>query len=99
MPYETLHEAAEAIRQGKATPLELVEECLAQVDRFEKQVRAWVFVDRDFAREQARVLGEELKLGRSRGALHGIPFAIKDIVDVADWPTAAGSERWANSIA
>src|SRR6266851_3702658 len=34
-----------------------------------------------------------------RGPLHGIPIAIKDIIDVYDWPTAAGSPRWAQSYA
>jgi aspartyl-tRNA(Asn)/glutamyl-tRNA(Gln) amidotransferase subunit A len=41
----------------------------------------------------------ELKRGLDRGPLHGIPLGIKDIIDVFDWPTAAGSKLWAQSIA
>jgi aspartyl-tRNA(Asn)/glutamyl-tRNA(Gln) amidotransferase subunit A len=56
-------------------------------------------VDRDGAREQAKRLGEELEKGTYRGPLHGIPIGIKDIFDVFDWPTGAGSKLWAQSIA
>ena len=50
----TLHAAADSIREGRATPLELLDECLALIDRYEPQVRAWVFVDRDRARATIR---------------------------------------------
>ncbi len=96
---KTIHEAAASLRAGKTTPLDLVEMCLANIDRWESKVRAWVFVDRDYARAEARRLGDELKKGQYRGPLHGLPIAVKDIFDVFDWPTAAGSKLWANSIA
>jgi aspartyl-tRNA(Asn)/glutamyl-tRNA(Gln) amidotransferase subunit A len=99
MVFQTIHAAAEAIRQGRATPVDLLDACLAAVDRREQQVRAWVFVDRERARDDARRLTDELKRGRDRGPLHGIPIGVKDIFDVFDWPTAAGSNLWANSIA
>jgi len=95
----TITEAAEFIRRGELTPIELLEECLARIDRYEPKVRAWVLVDRDGAREQAERLTAELKAGQNRGPLHGIPIGIKDIIDVFDLPTACGSKLWANSIA
>src|SRR5271169_1957153 len=97
--YQTLHAAADAIRLKKVTPLELLDACLAAIDRWESKVHAWVLVDRQGAREDAARLTEELKRGQYRGPLHGIPLGIKDIFDVFDWPTAAGSKLWANSIA
>jgi Asp-tRNA(Asn)/Glu-tRNA(Gln) amidotransferase A subunit family amidase len=97
--YRTIQAASAALRQGLTTPVDLLEQCLVQIDKYEKQVRAWVLIDREGAREQAKLLTDELKAGRSRGPLHGIPLGIKDIVDVFDWPTAAGSKLWANSIA
>jgi aspartyl-tRNA(Asn)/glutamyl-tRNA(Gln) amidotransferase subunit A len=96
---QTIHEAAEAIRQRKATPVDLVEACLANIDRWEEKVRAWVFVDRDGALAEAKRLTDELGRGQYRGPLHGVPIGVKDIFDVFDWPTAAGSKLWANSIA
>jgi Asp-tRNA(Asn)/Glu-tRNA(Gln) amidotransferase A subunit family amidase len=95
----TIHAAADDIRHGRTTPLELLDACLAQIDRYEPRVRAWVLVARDEARAQAERLTEELRRGHRRGPLHGIPVGIKDIIDVLDWPTAAGSRLWAHSIA
>src|SRR5262249_38789687 len=59
----------------------------------------WVFVDRERARAEAEQMTQELRRGSCRGPLHGIPLGIKDIFDVFDWPTAAGSRLWAQSIA
>jgi aspartyl-tRNA(Asn)/glutamyl-tRNA(Gln) amidotransferase subunit A len=95
----TIHATAREIRQGRITPADVLEECLACIDRYEPRVRAWVLIDRDGAREQACILTEELRRGQDRGPLHGIPLGIKDIIDVEGWPTAAASELWKNSIA
>lgn len=95
----TIHEAASALRQRRLTPVDLLQQCLARIDRHEEQVRAWVHVARDEALEQAHALTRELERGDDRGPLHGIPIGVKDIFDVFDWPTAAGSRLWANSIA
>jgi aspartyl-tRNA(Asn)/glutamyl-tRNA(Gln) amidotransferase subunit A len=95
----TIHEAAAAMRAGRLTPAELLDQCLERVDRYEPHVRAWVVLDRDGAREQAGRLTDELKRGQDRGPLHGIPVGVKDIIDVFDLPTGCGSKLWANSIA
>jgi aspartyl-tRNA(Asn)/glutamyl-tRNA(Gln) amidotransferase subunit A len=95
----TIHAAAEDIRHGRLSPVELLDACLERVDRLEPRVRAWVFLDRERARSDADRLHAELRRGQWRGPLHGIPVAVKDIFDVFDWPTAAGSRRWANSVA
>jgi aspartyl-tRNA(Asn)/glutamyl-tRNA(Gln) amidotransferase subunit A len=99
MTIQTIHETAAAVRDRQVTPLDLVEMCLRNIDRWEPQVRAWVLVDRDGARAEAKRLTDELTRGQYRGPLHGIPIGIKDIFDVFDWPTACGSKLWANSIA
>jgi aspartyl-tRNA(Asn)/glutamyl-tRNA(Gln) amidotransferase subunit A len=96
---QTIHEAAEAIRGRRISPLDLVEQCLAAIERWEPHVHAWVFVDAEYARAEAKRLTEELAKGQYRGPLHGIPIGVKDIYDVFDWPTACGSKLWANSIA
>src|SRR5687767_4279025 len=95
----TITEAAEFIRRGDFSPSELLEQCLARIDRYEDRVRAWVLVDRDGAREQAARLTAELKQNGYRGPLHGIPVGVKDIIDVFDMPTGCGSKLWANSYA
>jgi Asp-tRNA(Asn)/Glu-tRNA(Gln) amidotransferase A subunit family amidase len=95
----TIHEAAAAIRAGALSPVDLLEQCLARIELYEPQVRAWVAIDRDGAGEQAERLTAELKRGHDRGPLHGIPIGVKDIIDVFDLPTGCGSKLWANSIA
>jgi aspartyl-tRNA(Asn)/glutamyl-tRNA(Gln) amidotransferase subunit A len=94
-----IHSAAEEIRYCKLSPVTLLERCLASIDRYEERVRAWVLVDRESAMEQARRAEAEIKAGHWRGPLHGIPIGIKDIIDVFDLPTAAGSRLWKDSIA
>ena len=84
---------------GRLTPRQVLDECLARIDRYESRVRAWVFVDSTGARVEAERRARELQAGQYRGPLHGIPMGIKDIIDVFDWPTAAGSKRWAASVA
>jgi aspartyl-tRNA(Asn)/glutamyl-tRNA(Gln) amidotransferase subunit A len=95
----TISDAAGFIRRGELTPSELLEQCLARIDRYEPKVRAWVFIDRERARQDAARLTDELKAGQNRGPLHGIPVGIKDIIDVFDVPTGCGSKLWANSYA
>jgi aspartyl-tRNA(Asn)/glutamyl-tRNA(Gln) amidotransferase subunit A len=95
----TIHEAAATIGDGRLSPPDLLEQCLERIDRHEERVRAWVLVDRDGARAEAKRLADELRRGRRRGPLHGIPVGIKDLFDVFDWPTAAGSLRWKDAVA
>ena len=80
-------EAAARIREGNLTSEALVRSCLERIDARESQVKAWVHLDRDFALAQAR----ECDRSASRGPLHGVPFAAKDIMDTADLPTEYGS--------
>ena len=96
---QTIHEAAEAIKGRRVSPIDLVQQCFDAIDQWEKHVHAWVFVDREYAMAEAKRLTDELAKNRYRGPLHGIPIGVKDIYDVFDWPTACGSKLWANSIA
>jgi aspartyl-tRNA(Asn)/glutamyl-tRNA(Gln) amidotransferase subunit A len=95
----TVHAAAEEIRAGRLSPVDLLAACLERIDRLEPRVHAWVLVDRERARADAERLHGELRRGQWRGPLHGIPVAVKDIFDVFDWPTAAGSRLWVGSVA
>lgn len=94
-----IQQAADGLRGGRQTSLDLTDACLAHIDRWEDQIQAWVVVDVEGAREQARRLDDELHAGRDRGPLHGIPIGIKDIFDVAGFPTLAGSRLRAGHVA
>jgi aspartyl-tRNA(Asn)/glutamyl-tRNA(Gln) amidotransferase subunit A len=95
----TITAAAPLIRGGQLTPLDLLEQCLARIDRYEPKVRAWAYLDRERARTEAAQLTDEIRKGHYRGPLHGIPVGVKDIIDVFDMPTGCGSKLWANSYA
>lgn len=76
---------------GEVSALELVERSLAAIDADSERLTAFIEVlDRE-AREQAAVLDGELKDGRSRGPLHGIPVSVKDVIHVAGATTRCGS--------
>jgi Asp-tRNA(Asn)/Glu-tRNA(Gln) amidotransferase A subunit family amidase len=95
----TITDAAKLIKTGELTPSELLEQCLRRVDIYEPAVKAWVYLDRERARQEAAKFTDEIKKGHYRGPLHGIPIGIKDIIDVFDMPTGCGSKLWANSYA
>jgi aspartyl-tRNA(Asn)/glutamyl-tRNA(Gln) amidotransferase subunit A len=98
-PEQTIAGIGRALREGRGTCVDILDRCLGQVDEWEAKVHAWVVLDRDRAIRRARALDEELKGGKDRGPLHGIPIGIKDIIDVKGLPTACGARRWADRVA
>ncbi|MGN6717612.1 MAG: amidase [Candidatus Binatia bacterium] len=88
-------EAAGLIRDGIISSVQLVESCLARIREVDPGVQAWAFLDPDYARAQARTADERRLTGQPVGALHGVPVAIKDIFDTADFPTEYGSRIYA----
>src|SRR5437764_2935469 len=92
-----VREAAGRIRDGKVSPLDLVEACLDRIHALDGRLSAWTYVDDDGARATAQALAAEASDGRIRGPLHGVPVAIKDIIHVAGMPTTAGARAWAHT--
>jgi len=84
-------DAAEAIREGSLRSEVLVQACLERIEAVDKEVQAWAFLDPDYALEQARRCDEAHASGLSKGPLHGVPVALKDIIDTADMPTENGT--------
>ena len=77
---------------GRRTdPVRLLEFFLRRIEAVEKEVQGWCVLDRECAFAQAESLQREAEAGRLRGPLHGIPVAIKDVIDVAGLSTRAGS--------
>jgi Asp-tRNA(Asn)/Glu-tRNA(Gln) amidotransferase A subunit family amidase len=89
--YPTIREAAAAMRAGKTSPAELLDQCLDRIAWLDARLYAWVCIDELGARETARRLQQEFDIGIDRGPLHGIPIGIKDIIDVGGLPTRASS--------
>jgi aspartyl-tRNA(Asn)/glutamyl-tRNA(Gln) amidotransferase subunit A len=79
------------LQAGRTDPVRLLQQSLARIDVVESRVQGWCIVDRDGAMEQAVKLRQDFATGTAAGPLHGIPVAIKDVIDVAGSPTRAGS--------
>jgi aspartyl-tRNA(Asn)/glutamyl-tRNA(Gln) amidotransferase subunit A len=92
----SVEEIAWAIQDHRTDPVALLEASLDRIDAVENEVRGWCLLDRDRALAQAQVLRQEAEAGRVRSPLHGIPIAIKDVLDVASLPTRAGSKTRAD---
>ncbi len=82
---------AAQVRRNETTPAELVQRYLDRIGDSDPAVEAWLSVDRDGALAAAEQLGAEARTGNFRGPLHGIPIGVKDIIDVAGWPTRCNS--------
>lgn len=76
---------------GTSDPVSLLEAMLHRAQAVEPHIQAWLSLDSDAALRQARACRDEMQQGFHRGPLHGIPVAIKDVVDIAGQPTRAGS--------
>lgn len=87
----TAVEAAALIRDGSLDATTLVEACLSRIAEREPAIKAWAHIDPVLARKQAAACDA----GPARGPLHGIPIAIKDVIDTADQPTQMGSPIYA----
>ncbi|MGW8555585.1 amidase [Streptomyces tubercidicus] len=87
----TLAEAADALANRELSPVELAASVLERIEAVEGRLGAYVAVAGEAARESAARAEREIAAGRYRGPLHGIPFGLKDLIDVAGLPTTASS--------
>lgn len=83
--------AGRALRARRLSPVELVDAHLRRIERFDDELRSYVTVLAEPALAEARAAEHEMRAGRWRGRLHGIPIGIKDNIDVAGVPTTAAS--------
>ena len=96
---DTLLGVANAIRNRRVSPVELVEQALQRIAERDPALNAFHVVLADHARAAAQRAEDDLIHGRYRGPLHGVPVAVKELFDFAGVPTSAGSKIRANAIA
>ena len=96
--YATLSQAAAAIRAGETSAVELTRLSLARIELVDGLLNAFITVTADEALEQARQADRELAGGTDRGPLHGIPVAIKDLIDTRGVLTTCGSRYYAERV-
>lgn len=94
----TLLKAARLIQAQEVSPVDVVAACLKRIEDLNPKLNAFITVLADQAREQARQAEAEIKAGKRRGPLHGIPVGIKDFYDTAGIKTTAGFEQFKDRV-
>ena len=90
-PYHALTEIAQEIRSKNVSPVEIIELHLKRIEAVQPSLNAFVHLDAEGARQQARVAERSLSHGAQLGPLRGVPLTVKSCIDVAGWPCPAGS--------
>jgi len=93
-----LAQASELVRAKKLSPVELTEECLERIEALNPEMNAFITVTAGMALAQAGTAEAEIQRGHWRGPLHGVPLALKDLIDVAGVRTTAASALFENRI-
>lgn len=90
---------AQQIRQRELSPVKLTQHYLERIQALDGALNAFRLVRADKALADAKAAEENLRSGTDLGVLHGIPYAAKDLFDVAGLPTSAGSHLLEDNIA
>src|SRR2546423_32207 len=89
--FAPVSELAAQIRRREISPVELTESYLQRLETVGKRLNAVAFVMRDTAMREAREAEREIKRGRYRSVLHGIPYGVKDLAATREAPTTWGA--------
>ena len=90
--YQSITQLASMLRSGETTPTALTEHFLARIENLNGPLNAFNLVTAERAMAEAKSAEVLLDAGRDLGPLHGVPYGVKDIYDVAGLPTTAGSQ-------
>ena len=86
-----VHELVKRVKDAKLTSVEICKAYIERINKFEKDVKAWVHFDKKLLLERAEEADNHRKSGKPTGPLHGIPVALKDIIGTFDMPTECGT--------
>lgn len=95
---ETIAELAPRLKRKEISPVELTRACLDRIEKLDSALNAFITVTAESALAEARAAEIEISRGEWRGFLHGIPIAIKDLIDTAGTRTTAASQLFEHRI-
>jgi len=95
----TIAAAAKLIRNRDISPIEYTQALLDRVSAHDAKINAFIRIMPEEALAEARTAEAEIAAGNWRGPLHGVPYALKDIVDVDGVPTTCHSKIMADNVA
>lgn len=87
----TIFDVGQRVRRREISPVEITRECLARIEKGNRALNAFISVMGESALVEARTAEAEILRGQWRGPLHGIPLALKDLIDTAGVRTTAAS--------
>lgn len=87
----SLTQAAQLVRRKKVSPVELTQACLDRIEKLNPSLNAFITVTAESALDSARSAEADISREGWKGPLHGIPIALKDLLDTAGVRTTAGS--------
>jgi aspartyl-tRNA(Asn)/glutamyl-tRNA(Gln) amidotransferase subunit A len=94
----TITELAPRVRRKEISPVELTRDCLDRIEKLNAALNAFITVTAETALEEARLAETEIARGEWRGPVHGIPVALKDLIDTAGVRTTAASALYQNRV-
>ena len=94
----SISELAPRLRRGEISPVEITRACLEQIEKLNPVLNAFITVTSESAFAEARAAEAEIQRGEWRGPLHGIPVALKDLIDTAGVRTTAASALYKDRV-
>jgi aspartyl-tRNA(Asn)/glutamyl-tRNA(Gln) amidotransferase subunit A len=95
---ETIVDVAPRLRRKEISPVELTQACLDRIEKLNPSLNAFITVTSESALAGARAAESEIARGEWRGPLHGIPVALKDLIDTAGTRTTAASQLFEHRV-
>jgi aspartyl-tRNA(Asn)/glutamyl-tRNA(Gln) amidotransferase subunit A len=99
LAFTPVHQLSRELMARRLSPIELVDAYLARIAQHEGKLHAYVAVHADTARLAARAAEAAIQSGHAVGPLHGIPIALKDLIELEGQVVTGGSEAWRDRVA
>ncbi len=96
--FSSISELAARLRRRDISPVEITQRCLDRIEKLNPALNAFITVMAESARAQAQRAEDEILAGEWRGALHGVPVALKDLIDTAGVRTTAASALYKDRV-
>jgi aspartyl-tRNA(Asn)/glutamyl-tRNA(Gln) amidotransferase subunit A len=94
----SIRDMAALLRPGKISPVALAEAYLERLEKIGPKLGAIVTVTKELAMQEARAADKEIRAGKYRGPLHGIPYGVKDLLATRGIPTTWGAEPYRKQV-
>jgi Amidase len=98
LAFRSATELGHLVRTKKITPTELTKMYLARLKQYGPKLNCVITLTEDLALAQAERATAEIKQGKNRGALHGVPYGAKDLFDTKDILTTWGAEPYRDRV-